>query len=134
MPAVIQPTKAPQLGTGLAYPMQLDTTKGRPLVVSGQDLVYASIQQILFTDIGERPFVTRNGIPYGTRIRRALFSPAEVAADIIVYETKRALDAWEPRITVTDVQVDKIDNGAGGVILVSTIRATWRNTNSPVIY
>ena len=130
MPAVTSPFGAPSLGTGLSYPMRLDATGGRPIVVSDYDLVKASIEQILLTDITERPFVTRNGIPFGTRIRRSLFTPVDVAAGVIKYEAKRALDLWEPRISVRSVQVDKVDTGNGYKLVVS-ISAVWSSTNSP---
>ena len=116
-------------GTGLAYPMRLDKTGARPLVISNDDLIKASIAQILNTDITERPFLTSNGIPFGTRIRRALFQPAEVVMDIAIYECRRALGQWEPRIIVDDVTSEEQPQASGGSAILVTVYFRYRSTN-----
>lgn len=95
------------LGRGLKYPLQFSPNGGLAMV-EGDALVHQSIKEILLTVVGERPFVVRNGVPYGSRIPTYLFQSAEHVRDSIIFEVKRALDTWEPRIivnytTVTDV-------------------------------
>lgn len=118
------------LGVGLAFPMQLDAAGARPLVVREEDIIRASMSNILNTDITERPWLSKSGIPFGTRIRRSLFEDVNVATDIIRYETKRALDAWEPRIVVLSVDTSH-DVGASRIICNVSFRyrATSRDDN-----
>lgn len=115
-------------GRGYSFPLQLDSTTGRIKMVSDSDLIKCSIRAILLTDVSDRPFTTRNGIPFGTRIRRALFADVDTASEIIKFECKRALDLWEPRIQVTSVTtapqvVDQKD------VIVTRILFTERRTN-----
>ena len=116
-------------GRGLASPMQLDVTGARPLVVSEEILVKMGIMNILFTDAGERPFLVKQGVPYGTRIRRALFEDADVASDIVKYDIKSALSVWEPRIVVQGVQTAVKVGEKGGATLMTNIIFRYRSTN-----
>jgi phage baseplate assembly protein W len=98
-------------GTGLQYPIQLNSSGSKPKTVSNEELVMLSIEQIIMTDVFERPFLVRNGIPFGTRVSRSLFEPPEVFIDIFRYEVPRALNAWEPRIAVLSADaVQAVDN------------------------
>jgi phage baseplate assembly protein W len=83
---------------------------------------------IINTDINERPFLVKNGQPYGTRIKRALFSPASVAASIISYEIPRALNLWEPRIIVQGTKCSQV-NVATGVQIIANTSFRFRSTN-----
>ena len=118
-------------GKGLSFPMRLDTTEARPLIASNEDLIRASMDQIINTDIAERPFLSRNGIPFGTRCRRILFDSSEIAIDIIRFEVKRALDTWEPRIIVDSVQGDEVPQPGGGSLIIATTLFRYRATNRP---
>ena len=118
-------------GRGLAFPIRLDPTGSRPLIAKDDELIYASMAQIINTDPSERPFLFRNGRPYGTRCRRALFEPESIASDIISYEIKAALDVWEPRIIVDKVDTDRVDLADGGVAIVATTFFRFRATNRP---
>lgn len=119
------------IGVGMGFPMRLDVTRSRIEILSEEELLWASIRSILLTDVTERPFCTRNGVPYGTRIRRALFEPREIAVDIIVYDVKRALDIWEPRITNVRVDVGEVPGNPMilPVTIPYTVRATGRADN-----
>lgn len=118
-------------GRGLAFPMRLDSTRSRPRVAEDEELILASMNQIANTDITEKPFRVRNGIPFGTRCRRIVFEDASVAIDIIRFELKRAFDTWEPRIIVDEVQADEIPQAQGGALIVSTTFFRFRATNRP---
>lgn len=98
-------------GIGLAYPIQLNSSGSKLQLVSNEDIVLRSIEQIIMTDVFERPFLVRNGIPFGTRVSRALFEPPEVFIDIFRYEVPRALSTWEPRIAVLSADaMQAVDN------------------------
>lgn len=95
------------LGRGIKYPIQLSGGGGIAMVESDA-IVIQSITEILLTAIGERPFVIRDGVPFGSRLPLWLFKSAEEVRDNAGFEVKRALTTWEPRIivnytTVTDV-------------------------------
>lgn len=101
-------TQSPQfLGKGLAFPLRIDATGTKPEFSANEDLVFESIEAILNTDIGERPHRVKNGVPYGTRFRTLLFSNVDAAIDLAMFDARRALETWEPRIIVLDVRIDK---------------------------
>lgn len=116
-------------GRGVAFPLRLDATKSRPLIVENEDLIFQSMDDIINTDIAERPFLTKNGRPYGTRCRRIIFDSADVAIDIITYEVKAALDVWEPRVIVDKVTADEVPQAQGGVLIMATTFFRFRATN-----
>jgi len=99
------------------------------LIAREEDLVRQSMEMIALTDVSERPFVTRNGVPFGTRIRRALFSPPDVAGDIVRFELKRAFDLWEPRVIVEFVTAEQTRDATGSVAIVSNTFYRFRSTN-----
>lgn len=121
------------LGRGVAYPLQRSVTGGFVLV-EGEELVRQSILSILSTSIGERPFMVRSGVPYGTRIKMYQFENVEQIRDLAAFEVRRALEVWEPRISVTYVEVTDILSGQKdpryvGISVTYRIRATNRADN-----
>ncbi len=116
-------------GRGLAYPFRLDQTLARPRISSGEQIILDSMDQIINTDISERPFLSRNGIPFGTRCRRILFDDALIAIDIIQYEIKRALTVWEPRVIVDRVSGSEVPQAQGGALIVAVTSFRFRATN-----
>ena len=125
MPVTLLPSF---LGVGLSYPMRLDATLARLQGASGELLVKQSIDQIINTDIDERPFLVKNGVPFGTRTRRTLFDSVSAARDVIQYDVKRALDTWEPRIVTDLVDAQEVNqNNMHGLIV--TISYRYRSTN-----
>lgn len=125
------------LGTGVAFPVRLDSTGSRMATVSEEDLVESDIFALLSTRKGERPFRIKNGVLYGVNLDQALFAPVEVAIDIISYETKQALQIWEPRIVYFDTVVTSTRYGSSIVLQAKTTfryRATNREDNLVVPY
>jgi phage baseplate assembly protein W len=116
-------------GKGLAFPFRLDPTNARPVISQDEQLILDSMNQIINTDIDERPFLTKNGVPFGTRCRRILFDDSQIAISIIQYEVKRALDVWEPRIVVDSVQGDEVVQSDGGALIVALTSFRFRATN-----
>lgn len=118
------------LGVGLAYPLRLDQTLARPAISSGLQRVKDQMEITLKTRIGERPFLVRNGIPFGTRIPTIISEDVDEAADIIHFETRRALDLWVPSISVIDTQT-VTDTRLGAIVsnVLFKVRATNREDN-----
>jgi phage baseplate assembly protein W len=113
------------IGAGLAFPLRTDATGGVALV-RGEREVAEAIRLILATTPGERPMRPE----FGCAIGDFVFAPADAAtAGLIAYEVRIALERWEPRIDLHDVQVDFAE-AATGVLLIN-IRYALRGTNDP---
>lgn len=122
--------KPPFLGRGPAFPFRLNASGTAPAFSSNEALVKEAMDALLSTRIGERPHLVRDGVPYGTSLEGVLFSNPAVAAELAIYEVRRALDTWEPRILVLTVdaftQHVPVFNANG---LVVTIDFRYRATN-----
>jgi hypothetical protein len=89
------------IGRGWAFPLRVDATGGIALVGREQE-IEESIRLILGTSPGERPMRPE----FGCRIHEYLFSSADSeTAGAIAREVRGALQRWEPRIDVADVNV-----------------------------
>jgi phage baseplate assembly protein W len=113
------------IGAGLAFPLRTDATGGVALV-RGEREIAEAIGLILGTSPGERPMRPE----FGCAIGEFVFAPADAAtAGLIAYEVRIALERWEPRIDLHDVQVDFAE-AANGVLLIN-IRYALRGSNDP---
>jgi phage baseplate assembly protein W len=113
------------IGAGLAFPLRTDATGGVALV-RGEREIAEAIRLILGTSPGERPMRPE----FGCAIGEFVFAPADAAtAGLIAYEVRIALERWEPRIDLHDVQVDFAD-AANGALLIN-IRYALRGSNDP---
>jgi len=114
------------IGAGWAFfPMRTDTTGGIALVRRDQEIA-ESIRLILSTAPGERPMRPE----FGCAIHDFVFAPADAAtAGQIAFEVRTALDRWEPRIDVGDVQV-RFDSADAGTLYI-TINYAIRGSNDP---
>jgi phage baseplate assembly protein W len=94
------------IGSGWAFPVGVDST-GRIALAGGDQDLEQAIQLILRTYPGERPMRWE----FGSRLRDHIFDGAggDTAAAIRV-DVQSALARWEPRITVTDVEVEPDPN------------------------
>ena len=89
------------IGRGWAFPLRVDATGSIALVGREQE-IEESIRLILGTSPGERPMRPE----FGCRIHEYLFSSADSeTAGGIAREVRSALQRWEPRIEVADVNV-----------------------------
>jgi uncharacterized protein len=113
------------VGAGWAFfPMRTDVTGGIALVRRTREIEEA-IRLILATSPGERPMRP----DFGCAIHDFVFAPADAAtAGQIAFEVRAALDRWEPRITVVDVQVVAGDDP--GTLHID-IRYAVRGSNDP---
>jgi uncharacterized protein len=108
------------LGSGIAFPLQVDRRGGIALASDEADVDQA-IHLILSTAKGERPMRPE----FGCRIHDHVFGPATSAtAGQIAYDVREALERWEPRIEVAGVAVsfDAIESGTLYVDVGYTIR------------
>ena len=113
------------IGSGLAFPLQVDRRGQIALAKDEQDIEQA-IQLILGTAPGERPMRPE----FGCAVHDLVFAPADAAtAGQIAYEVRISLERWEPRITLDDVVVS-FDQADQGTLLID-IRYSLRGTNDP---
>jgi phage baseplate assembly protein W len=97
------------IGAGWSYPLGTDATGGVALVTREREIEQA-IRLILGTACGERPMRPE----FGCRIHDHVFGPASSAtAGQIAYDVRQALERWEPRIELNEVEVsfDAIESG-----------------------
>jgi phage baseplate assembly protein W len=101
------------LGSGIAFPLQVDRRGGIALASDSTDVDQA-IQLILATAPGERPMRPE----FGCGVHDFVFDTID-AGTVAQMETeiRAALDRWEPRIEVTDVEFD-LDHVARGELLI----------------
>jgi uncharacterized protein len=118
------------IGSGLAFPLQVDRRGGIALAKDEQDIDQA-IQLILGTAPGERPMRPE----FGCGVHDFVFDSIDANTIGRMEEAIRsALDRWEPRIGVLRVEFDLTQSGNGLLIIdiVFTVRAT--NTERNLVY
>jgi phage baseplate assembly protein W len=113
------------VGTGWAFPLNIDASGGFELVSDDREIAQA-IRLILGTAYGERPMRP----DFGCRIHDFAFAEASAAtAGQIASEVRASLARWEPRITVDDIVVE-IDDQDQSLLWVD-IRYHIRTRNDP---
>ncbi|MGH3825815.1 MAG: GPW/gp25 family protein [Pseudonocardiaceae bacterium] len=113
------------IGAGWGFPLRTDRT-GSIALVNREREIEESIRLILATAPGERPMRPE----FGCAIHDFVFAPADAAtAGQIAFEVRSALDRWEPRIDLLDIQVqfDAVDEGT----LYVEVKYAIRGTNDP---
>jgi phage baseplate assembly protein W len=105
------------IGTGMRSPFSFSVGKSvRAVTVSqGIDKIIASIQTILKTRPGER-FMQPE---FGSRLYDLVFEPNDrFTNQLLYYYTVSALERWERRIKVTNVQFQTDENRPGYIGIV----------------
>jgi phage baseplate assembly protein W len=111
------------VGTGVAFPLRVDQ-RGRLALSSGDEDVREAIGLILGTAPGERVMRPE----FGCGIHDYTFESIDAhTLGRIEQEVRDALDRWEPRIDVLDVDPD-LSSAADGVLLLE-IAYVLRSTN-----
>lgn len=113
------------VGAGWAFPLRTDAT-GRFALVRAEREIEESIRLILGTSPGERPMRPE----FGCGIQDHIFAPADATtAGRIVADVRAALERWEPRIDVHDIEVhfDQVEAGT----LYIDLRYAIRGGNDP---
>ena len=113
------------IGSGLAFPLQVDRRGGIALASDETDIEQA-IELILATAPGERPMRPE----FGCAIHDFVFaSVTGSTAGRIAYEVQRSLERWEPRINVEGIDVT-IDSEEPSTVYID-IQYVIRGTNDP---
>ena len=115
------------LGSGLAFPLQVDRLGGIALASGEQDIDQA-IELILSTAPGERPMRPE----FGCEVHDFVFDSIDAAmVGRVDSAVRAALDRWEPRIEVVgfDFDLDRAGEGVLEVTIAYRIRATNRERN-----
>ncbi|WP_329215715.1 GPW/gp25 family protein [Streptomyces sp. NBC_01485] len=112
-------------GTGWSFPFAFEPT-GAPAMASGTAKLEQSMRLILETYPGERPMRPR----FGSTLRDYIFDGAGVhKAAEIADVVKDAIEQWEPRVDVAEVDVYPDEEQPG--LLYIDIRYVVPGTNSP---
>jgi phage baseplate assembly protein W len=110
------------IGTGVAFPLRVDRRGGLALS-SGDEDVREAIVLILGSAPGDRPMRPE----FGCGIHNYIFDSIDAyTLGKIEQEIREALDRWEPRAEVLDVDID-LSQSADGVLLIDltyVLRAT----------
>jgi phage baseplate assembly protein W len=109
------------LGRGWAFPFRIDPATGAVATSEYEENIRQCITVILGTRPGERQMLPT----FGCRIHELLFAPSTRAtAAMVAHHVREALEAWEARIDVDDVESDIVAGGAIKVTVHYRIRAT----------
>jgi hypothetical protein len=112
-----EPPAGAGVGSGVAFPLQVDRAGGVALARGSQDVVQA-IEIVLGTEPGERPMRPE----FGCALQQFFFERVDPSTlGRIRDEVLRALSRWEPRIDVLDVHCDAFDAALGQV----TVNVTY---------
>ena len=106
------------IGSGLAFPLHADQ-RGALALTRGVDDVEQAIGLILGTAPGERPMRPE----FGCTVHDFVFDTIDAAligkVQTAVHE---ALERWEPRIEVIDLDVESSETDAGKLLVTITYR------------
>jgi len=115
----------PFIGTGWAFPTGVSATGGIAMVRGHTELVQA-MRLILSTYPGERPMRPE----FGSRLAEYVFAPANATtAGQLANEVQVALERWEPRIDVGDVDIG-FGAVASGIVYID-VNYQVRGDNDP---
>jgi Bacteriophage baseplate protein W len=118
------------LGSGLAFPLQVDA-RGALSLAGGEDDIAQAIELILGTAPGEREMRPE----FGCAVHDLVFDTID-AAMIGKLETaiRGALDRWEPRIEVGDLTFDLSAMGDGQLLITISYRIRTTNNQRNLVY
>jgi phage baseplate assembly protein W len=113
------------IGAGWAFPLRTDATGSIALVTKDREIAEA-IRLVLATSPGERPMRPE----FGSRLAEYVFAPANATtAGQLANEVRVALERWEPRIDVTDVDIG-FEAAASGIVYLD-VHYQIRGVNDP---
>ena len=118
------------IGSGLAFPLGVDRRGGLALARDETDIDQA-IELILGTAPGERPMRPE----FGCGVHDFVFDTID-AGTVARMETeiRGALDRWEPRVEVTDVQFDLGGADTGQLLIQIDYRVRATNHMRNLVY
>jgi phage baseplate assembly protein W len=118
------------LGAGLAFPLGVDP-RGALALSRGEDDIGQAIELILGTAPGEREMRPE----FGCAVHDLVFDTID-AQMIGKLETaiRNALDRWEPRIDVEDLDFDLAHVDDGQLVITITYRVRATNNQRNLVY
>jgi len=118
------------VGAGWAFPLAVDHTGGIALVERTAEIEQA-IHLVLGTSHGERPMRPE----FGSGLADLVFAPADATtAGRIIYEVRTALERWEPRIDVLDVEVTPDPGDAAALYVDITYAIRGANDRRNLVF
>jgi phage baseplate assembly protein W len=118
------------IGSGLAFPLQVDRRGGIALARDEQDIDQA-IQLILGTAPGERPMRPE----FGCGVHDYVFDTIDAnTIGNMEQAIREALARWEPRIEVSDVSFDLSQAGNGLLTIDIGYRVRATNTERNLVH
>ncbi len=118
------------LGSGLSFPLSVDRRGGIALATGEQDVDQA-IEIILSTAPGERPMRPE----FGCGVHDFVFDTIDASTvGRLETEVRSALDRWEPRIEVEDVDFDLTRVGDGQLLIAIGYRLRATNHRRNLVY
>jgi phage baseplate assembly protein W len=118
------------LGSGLAFPLRVDHGGGLGLASGEQDIEQA-IGLILSTVPGERPMRPA----FGCEVHDFVFETIDAAmVGRVDAAVRAALDRWEPRIEVTEIEFDLSRTRQGQLDIVIGYRVRVTNHKRNLVY
>jgi uncharacterized protein len=118
------------LGSGLAFPLQVDA-RGSLALAAGEDDIEQAIGLILGTAPGEREMRPE----FGCAVHDLVFDTID-AAMIGRLETaiRTALDRWEPRIELMEIDFDLSEVVEGRLLITLAYRVRATNQQNNLVY
>lgn len=111
------------IGIGISFPVTFTQTKNDQLldVASGSDLINQSLSLIIGTRIGER----YNNNEFGSSVQDLVFEPNDIILkDLLYYSVVTAIQRWERRITILDVQFEEQSDSLINILISYKINST----------
>jgi phage baseplate assembly protein W len=118
------------IGTGVAFPLQVDRRGGIALARDETDIEQA-IELILSTAPGERPMRPEFGCGVHDFVFDAIDAMTVGKMEVAI---RTALDRWEPRVRVEKVEFDLSDVQAGRLIIDIGYRVRATNSLRNLVY
>jgi phage baseplate assembly protein W len=118
------------VGSGVAFPLQVNP-RGGVALAGGEEDIDQALALILSTAPGERPMRPE----FGCEVHDLIFDNID-AATVGKMDTavRTALDRWEPRVEVTDVEFDLGRSADGQIVIDVTYRVRSTNHMRNLVY
>ncbi len=114
------------IGKGMKFKEIFSLDEGNVNINTGIERINQSINDILSTRIGERGFMRS----YGSELYKLLFSPNDaILYDLIRIYTQDALQKWERRIVLNNVDIVSTPENIDNHIVYVEIEYKIRNSN-----
>ena|SRR5436305_1329330 len=118
------------IGSGLAFPLRADQ-RGALALTRGVEDIEQAMGLILGTAPGERPMRPE----FGCAVHDVVFDTVDAAiVGRIHTAVHEALERWEPRIEVVDLEVERSEADDGALLVAITYRVRATSTRHNLVY